>query len=219
MHKEFANPEDILDVLKKVGAIITDDHFVYTAGQHGSAYINKDALYPHARMTSRLCRAIAQEFIPPEYDIEVVIAPAVGAIVLSHSTALHLCNLSLTKPVSLYAEKLPGKDEFIIGRGYDKFVTGKRVLVVEDILNTGGSVRKVVDAVRQIGGNVVAVAALCNRGNVRKEDIGNPPHLFTLCSLTLEAWNADECPLCAAGVPINTELGKGRKFLAEKGTS
>ncbi|MBI1833266.1 MAG: phosphoribosyltransferase [Candidatus Andersenbacteria bacterium] len=207
---------DVLQLLHKVGAVITDSHIVYTSNKHGSAYVNKDAVYPHTRLTSKLCLAIAQDALAHGPVIQAVIAPAVGGIILSQWTAYHLTDLSDREVIGVYAEKAPESDEFVIKRGYDKLLQHKNVLVVEDILNTGGSVKKVVEAVRHISGNVVAVAALCNRGNVSKEDIGNPPYFFTLANVNMDAWDEAECPLCIQKVPINTEVGKGREFLARR---
>lgn len=208
--------QDVLRQLNDVGAVITNSHVVYTSGKHGSEYVNKDAVYPHTQLTCDLCLAIAHHAIWPGPGIETVIAPAVGGVILSQWTAYHLSGLYGREVMGVYADKAPEGDEFVIKRGYDKYVAGKSVLVVEDILNTGGSVRKVVEAVRHGGGTVVAVAALCNRGNVSKEDIGNPPHLFALTTVKMEAWDEAACPLCTQQVPINTDVGKGRDFLARQ---
>lgn len=105
---------------------------------------------------------------------------------------------------------------FVIKRGYDKLVTGRRVLVVEDILTTGGSIRKTIEAVRNINGRVIAAAALCNRGSVTAEAIG-APELFSLINIDFQSYNPAECLLCKAGVPINTNVGKGKQFLERQG--
>ncbi|HEU5228178.1 MAG TPA: phosphoribosyltransferase, partial [Ktedonobacteraceae bacterium] len=88
-------------------------------------------------------------------------------------------------------------------------------LVVEDVLTTGGSVRQVIELVRQHDGNVVGLSALCNRGNVQSADVGGVP-LQSVIAITLETFTEAECPFCQQQAPINTELGKGRAFLAKK---
>jgi len=88
--------------------------------------------------------------------------------------------------------------------------------VVEDILTTGGSARTVVLAVERAGGSVAGGAALCHRGGVTADLLG-APELYCLASVPLESWAAEECPLCARGVPVNTRLGKGAAFLAARG--
>lgn len=206
----------ILELLAEVNAIITGSHLVYTSGKHGTAYVNKDAIYPHTHVTSHLCDTIAGHFV--KRGIEVVVAPAVGGVILSQWIAFHLQRRNTTHEVDevmgIYAEK--EDDGFAFHRGYDKLVTGKKVLVVEDVLTTGGSVKKVVEAVRAIGGKVIGVGAICNRGGVTAQDIGDVPELFSLVNIELKTWDEVDCPLCAQGVSINTEVGKGKDYLARK---
>ncbi len=197
---------EIFAQLQDVGAIIRDGHFVYTSGKHGSAYINKDAIYPHTGLTSELCKALAERF--QSAKIDVVAAPVVGGVILSQWMAHHLSALTGREVLGLYAEK--EGNAFVLKRGYDQQARGKRVLVVEDILNTGGSARKVVEALRELGAEVVGVAALCNRGKVASRDLGGV-HLESLVWIQLDAWEPSACPLCQKGVPINTQIGKGSK--------
>ncbi len=204
--------EQVLGFFKNTGGYITDSHIVYTSGKHGSAYLNKDAIYPHTSLVSELCMAFAQEF--KGKGIEAVAAPALGGIILSQWTAHHLSLLEQREILAVYTEKTPDNGQ-VFTRGYDKCVAGKKVLVVEDILNTGSSVRKVVNAVRQAGGTAVAAAALVNRGRVASKDVGEVP-LFTLASINLEAWDEHECPLCTQGIPVNTAVGKGREYLKKQ---
>ncbi len=203
--------KEILSTFEEVGAVITNSHLVYTSGKHGNAYINKDAVYPHTEKISALCEEIAERFIKEAPD--AVIAPALGGIILSQWTAHHLSQ-KLGKPVyGVYAEKTDDGG-FVIKRGYDEFIKGKKVLLVEDVLTTGGSIKKVVDVVRGIGAEIVGVGALCNRGGITAQDIGGVPKFDALLSITLDSWEENECPLCKQGVPINTKVGKGREFLA-----
>lgn len=205
--------EQVLEIFKKTGGYIAGSHIVYTSGKHGSAYLNKDAIYPHTVLVSELCRAIAEEFRGK--GVEVVVGPALGAIILSQWTAHHLSELEGREILGVYTEKTPEKEQ-IFTRGYDAFVKGKKILVVEDLLTTGGSVKKVVESVKKAGGEVIAAAALVNRGGVKAEGVGGVP-LFTLASVTLDAWDEPSCPLCAQGVPVNTTVGKGKEYLAKKG--
>lgn len=204
---------DVISILKKVGAVLTDDHFVYTSGKHGSVYINKDAVYPHTRETSTICKLIAQKF---QYKrIDVVAAPALGGIILSQWTAHWLSKLTHREVLGIYTEKDAEKNQ-IFTRGYDRLVKGKRVLVVEDLTTTGGSVRKVVDSVKAAGGKVIAVAVMVNRDSkhVTADVVGAP--FWTLGVLKAEAYDEVTCPLCKEGIPINTTVGHGKKYLAGK---
>jgi orotate phosphoribosyltransferase len=147
-------------------------------------------------------------------NVQVVIAPAIGGVILMTWTARHLSELTDREVLGVYAEK--DGDGFVIKRGYDKIVAGKNVLVVEDLLTTGGSVKKVIEATRALGGNIVGLAVLCNRGGITAQDVGGVPKLFALTNVKLDAWDEADCPLCAQGVSINTDVGKGREFLARK---
>jgi len=205
--------EEILRTLENVGAVITKSHFVYTSGRHGEDYINKDALYPHTRIVARLCRKIADYFWGN--DIKVVAGPTVGGVALAQWVA-HYYNPLEHQPqiLAVYAEEEGEKRVF--RRGYAKLISGKRVLVVDDVLTTGGSVKKVVEAVRELGGEVVGVGVLANRGKVTIQDVGDVPEIFTLIDVDMKSFPEEKCPLCKKGIPINTEFGKGREYLARK---
>ena len=205
------NEQEVLQVLGKVGAVIADSHIVYTSGLHGTGYVNKDAVYPHTAETSRLCRAIAERFA--DDNVQVVIAPAIGGVILSQWTAHHLTEMNGHEVFGVYAEKSESGDAFVIKRGYGKLIAGKNVLVVEDVLTTGGSAKKVVEATRAIGGNVVGLGVLCNRGGVTMQDLADVPKLVALMEVTLSTWNEADCPLCKQKVPINTDVGKGLDFV------
>lgn len=204
---------EVIDILKKVGGIITDSHIVYTSGKHGSVYLNKDALYPYPTYASRIGKLFAEKY--KDEDIDIVAAPSLGGIILETWTAYHLSELQQKEILGVYTEKDAEKNQ-IFTRGYDKLVTGKRVLVIEDLANTGGSVKKVVESVRKIGGEVVAVCVMVNRSPeiVTTETIDAP--FDSLAIFPAEAWDQALCPLCKKGVPINTNVGHGKKYLAEK---
>jgi orotate phosphoribosyltransferase len=206
--------QDVLATLARVGALITGDHLVYTSGRHGSSYVNKDALYPHTAATAAVCARIAERFAGA--GVEVVAGPTVGGVIMAQWTAHRLGELSGREVLAVYAEEEVGEGggrRRLFRRGYDRLVAGRRVLVVEDILTTGGSVRLVVEAVAAAGGTVVGVGALCNRGAVVAAAIG-VAELYCLSEVPLESFAPDDCPLCAAGVPVNTTVGKGAAFAA-----
>ncbi len=190
------NNETVMQMLTKVGAVITNSHIVYTSERHGSAYINKDALYMHTKETSELCKLMASQY--DANQIDVVIGPIIGGVVLSQWVAYHLnFRRSAGETLSLYAEKEgEGEDKkLVIKRGYDKYIPGKNVIVVEDVLTTGGSARKCIETVRALGGNVIALSALCNRGGIKPADIGDVP-IHSLTSIVMDSWTEEECPMC-----------------------
>jgi orotate phosphoribosyltransferase len=205
---------EVLQILQNAGVFRTG-HFVFISGKHSETYINKDALYPYTREISKLCKEMAKRYA--SFNVEAVIGPAVGAAILSQWVAYHLSEMTGREVFATYADK-DGQGGFIIKRGYDKLITGKRVLVVEDSVTTGGSMRKVVDAARSAEADVVGAIAICNRGGVRGEDIG-APHFESLVTLQMEQWPVEQCVLCERGIPVNTDLGHGREFHAHQKTA
>jgi orotate phosphoribosyltransferase len=205
--------ENVIDILKKVGAIITDSHFVGTSGRHMPTYINKDALFPYPEEASKVGLLFAQKY--QDVDIDVVVAPAMGGVILSHVVAYHLSLLKKKVIHGVYTEKTSDGDQ-IFKRGFDHFVKGKKVLVIEDLTTTGGSVKKVVDQVRAVGGEVVEVCVMVNRDKelANSESIGAP--FSWLAYFAVESYPEEDCPLCEKGVPINTTVGHGKEFLAKR---
>ncbi len=203
----------LLDVFKKTGGLITESHIVYTSGKHGQIYFNKDAIYPHTKEISTICRSIADKF--KDESIDVVAAPALGGIILSQWTAFHLSEITGREVLGVYTEKTPDKNQ-IFTRGYDKLVKNKQVLVVEDITTTGGSVKKVIQSIKVAGGNIIAACVLVNRDpiNINSETIG--AKFYPLEEVKAEAWDEIDCPMCKKGIPVNTTVGKGREYLAAK---
>jgi orotate phosphoribosyltransferase len=203
--------DKVLEILQKVGAF-RSGHFVFVSGLHADTYVNKNAMYPYTRAMSELCRGIAEMY--QGKNIEVVVGPATGGIILSQWVAYHLSELDGREVYSTYADK--DGDNFVIRRGYDELMKGKQVLVVEDLVTTGGSLRKVVEAARAAGGEVAAAVAVCNRGQVTREMVGNPPEFTSLLTVHLDQWPAEECDMCKSGIPINTDVGHGKDFLAQR---
>ncbi|MBI4093929.1 orotate phosphoribosyltransferase [Candidatus Kaiserbacteria bacterium] len=202
---------EVLDLLQKVGAF-RSGHFVFTSGRHSDSYVNKDALYPYTHDTSRLSEAMAERFA--KHKIDTVVGPAIGAAILSQWVAYHLTKMRGIEVYGAYADK-DGQGGFVLKRGYDAIVRGKRVLVVEDLTTTGGSIKKVVETVRGAGGEVVGAIAIVNRGGVTRKEVGNPAEFQALVTLDLESWDAADCELCKKGIPVNTDIGHGREFMAE----
>ena len=138
--------------------------------------------------------------------IDVVVEPATGSVIIAQGVAYQLSLLKQKEIMSAYAKK-EGND-FIFRRGYAKKITGKRVLMVEDVINTGGTVRKIIETVRHIGGKVVGLGAFCNRGEVTANSVISSPKFMALLNIRLKRWEKSKCPLCAAGVSISNDFGR-----------
>ncbi len=201
---------EALTLLQKTNAVLLNSHFVGTSGKHMPTYINKDALYPHPVETSRMGELFAEK--TKDLDIDVVAAPALGGIILSTWTAYHLTKQKGKEILGIYTEKTTDGNQ-ILTRGYDKFVKGKNILVIEDLATTGGSVKKVVKTIREAQGNVVAVCLMVNKNvsEVTSELIG--AQLRWLTELHTETYEPESCPLCQNKIPIDTRVGHGKKFL------
>lgn len=205
--------KNVVDILKEIGAIVTDSHFVYTSGRHGSVYIRKDMLYPHTQQTSDVCILFAEQ--AKDEDIDVVVGPSIGGIILSQWTAYHLSQYKKKEILSVFTEKNENGNQ-IFKREYDVLVKGKNVLVVEDLTTTGGSVRKVVDSVHAAGGSVKQVFVMVNRDPdlVTEKTVGAP--LSYLGVIKANSYDENDCPLCKEGLPINTAVGHGKNYLEKK---
>ncbi len=211
---------DVMQALREVNAVIDDSHVVYTSGRHGKTYVNKDAFYLHPRVTGRLCGLMAAHY--PPGSVDVVAGPTVGGVILAQWTAWHLTSArSSGEVLAVFAEEdlVDGEKVRVFRRGYDQQIAGRRIVIVEDVVTTGGSARRVIDAVRALGGEILGLSILCNRGDVTSADVGGVP-IHALTTVTdLESWPEEDCPLCRQGVPINVAVGKGKAFLARKETA
>ena len=235
--------KDVLRLLDEFKAVMSG-HFVYVSTKHGPLYINKDALYPHVNAAiSRICKEMASRFL--DVDIDVVIGPEKGGIILATWVAYWLTQMKEEEVLAVYAERdeqsvfkpkeattisLPGASNievkageelilrhtgFVIKRGQDQLIKGRKVLVVEDIVNMGETVKKVVALEEPYQFQVVGVAAICNRGGVTMEDL-DVRRFRSLVNVTFEAHAEADCPQCAKGEPVSTNVGKGQAFLDRK---
>jgi orotate phosphoribosyltransferase len=203
----------VLEILESVGAILRHDHFILTSGRHSDTYINKDALYPHTKQTSQVCEMLAE--MCQDLEVEVVVAPALGGIILSQWTASHLSQLKGKEVLAVYAEKTPDKN-FQFTRGYDQLLKGKKILVVEDLTSTGGSAKKVAVAVAAVGGKVQAIAVMMNRDPALVNTRTMGVEFRALGELTIQTFAEDEVPGWLAERPINMRVGHGKKYLEHK---
>jgi orotate phosphoribosyltransferase len=198
---------NIIDTIKPHDGIIENDHFVYASGDHGAAWINKDAITPNAHLMLQLTKALADAINAQALDVDIICGPAIGGLIISQYLGQHL-----NKP-SIYAERTnTTTKDFFFKRNFDALIKGKRVLLCDDVINTGYSLEKTKAAIIKEGGTVCAGAALINRGNVNTDLLKVP--LIYLATYEMPSWPAEKCPLCEEKVPINPNFAHGSTYAA-----
>ena len=185
-----ADGADLLDRLRAVGAL-KEGHFLLASGRHSDRYVEKFDLLRRPVETARVCAGFAEGF--RESRIDVVAGPTTGGVILAHEVGRQL------GVAAAYAERRGDGESGREFRRGTTFAPGSRVLVVDDILTTGGSIRETLAALAAHPVEVVAVAVLVDRSGGTVE-FGVP--LSALATLTVETWAEGECPLCASGVAL-----------------
>ncbi|MBE6903945.1 MAG: orotate phosphoribosyltransferase [Ruminococcaceae bacterium] len=178
--------ERILEVLKEAGVLL-EGHFLLTSGRHSNKYLQCAKIFQNTKYSEELCADLAEKF--SDYGIDVVIGPAMGAVQMAYEVSRHL------KVRNYFAEREDGK--MTLRRGF-QIKEGEKVLIVEDVVTTGGSVKEVIEIVKQAGGVVAGVGSIVDRTG-GKMDFGVP--FQAVISMEVESWDADECPLCKEGTP------------------
>lgn len=183
------NDSDILQILKDTQAI-RSGHFVLTSGRHSDTYIQCARVLESPRLTTELAREAVNR-LPEGLEVDLVASPAVGGILFGFAVAL-----ALDVPM-IFSERKDGQMMF---RRSFEVPQGARVLVAEDVVTTGSSVKEVCDLVEQAGGEVVGVVSLIDR----KTDRLFTQPFYPLLALPTPSWDADECELCAQGVEVHS---------------
>ena len=182
--------DTVLDTFRRVGALL-EGHFRLTSGLHSSGYLQCALVLQHPREAEALGEAIARQVTM--LDAEAVLSPALGGIVIGHEVARAL------GVRALFAERQEGA--LMLRRGFS-FAPGERVLVVEDVVTTGGSTRETADVARRAGATVVGAASIIDRsGGLAGGQSLDVPYT-ALATLSVPTYEPQSCPLCAAGQPV-----------------
>ena len=187
--------QEILQIFKDSGALL-EGHFVLTSGNHSPYYIEKFRVLEHPRYTEKLCKELAGLF--EKDNVTIVVGPMTGGILLAYEVGKNLD----TK--AIFTERVDGKMRF--RRGF-KVKPDDRVLIVEDIISTGGSVQEVIDEVKKSKAEIIGVGCLVDRSGGRV-DFGIP--LKPLVKMDVESFKPDEVPEWLAKIPV-TKPGSTNK--------
>lgn len=185
----------LLDLMHTTGAIMKG-HFLLTSGMHSDVYLEKFRVLEKPDILDRIGRLMAGAYQGEKID--VVLGAAMGGILLSHATGKALG----TK--GIFAERVQGN--LTLRRGFE-LNPGERVLIVEDIVTTGGSIRELIGLVEESGANLVGVACLVDRTETGI-DFGYPTK--PLLRYPSPSWEPDRCPLCKEGILIETKGRTGK---------
>lgn len=177
---------DLERELRERGALL-EGHFLLSSGRHSDRFIQKFRILEDPAIVEPVARAIANAF--REVRPTVVLSAAVGGIVLGYEVARAL------RVKAIFVEKEDGRP--VLRRGF-RLIPDDRALIAEDVITTGGSVREVMQIVREAGAAVAGVGAIVRRGDV---DFGVPT--VALLEMPIESFDASECPQCRLGAPID----------------
>lgn len=179
---------NIEEMFEKTGAVLKG-HFLLASGQHSPVYWEKFRILQHPDYVTRLCSMIADHFHGQRIDL--VAGPTTGGVILAFEVAKHL------NTRAIYAERAETEGRTL--RRGQTINAGERILVVDDVLTAGGSIRDVITTMVALRGEVVGVGVLVERSE-KSIDFGVP--LFSCLRTVAETYSPEECPLCTAQIPL-----------------
>ena len=181
--------EEVLQVFREAGALL-NGHFILSSGLRSPVFLQKARVFMQPDKAEKLCRALAEKIRAEGYgDVSQVVSPAVGGIIPGYETARHL------GVPAIYTERVNGV--FELRRGFE-VRPGEKVIIVEDIVTTGLSIRECIESIRSLGANVIAAACLIDRSG-GEADVGVP--LVALTEYKVPAYPADALPPELAAIP------------------
>lgn len=179
--------DETIEIFIKANALLTG-HFRLTSGRHSAQYMQCAQVLQYPQYASVLCDALAEKFSGTQVDL--VIGPAMGGIVVAYEVGRAL------GVKAIFTEREQGA--MALRRGF-AINPGEKVLVVEDVVTTGGSVKEVIEVVRERGGQVVGVGVLVDRSG-GKVDFGVQTE--SILQMQIESYDPEDCPLCKQGLPV-----------------
>ena len=181
------NNKEILDIFRNTGALL-NGHFILTSGRHSPSYFQCARVLQYPEYLTHFASMIAKHF--KETEIETVISPAIGGVVLGTEVG------RLLNAQTIFAERKDG--EMCIRRGFE-IEPGQNILVVEDVITTGGSVKEVMDQVINQEGNIVGVGVMVDRSN---GTVSLHENQFSIIALEATSYESDEVPDSLSAMPV-----------------
>ncbi|MDO8885412.1 orotate phosphoribosyltransferase [Candidatus Oleimmundimicrobium sp.] len=185
--------EELLEALKSYGALKTG-HFKLSSGYHSDTYIQCMKVLEYPSFTNRVAIAMSEPYF--DLPIDVVAAPAVGGIVLGFAVAQ-----ALDKKF-IFAERV--RDKMVLRRGF-RIREGEKVLIVDDVITKGGSIKEIVDLVNDFNAEVVGITCLVDRGE-KKNFTGS---VHSLAKISASSYEPKQCPLCKKKIPLSSPGSRG----------
>lgn len=182
----MSNPST-LAVFKSTGALL-EGHFRLTSGRHSNTYFQCAKVLQYPEHLSEVCSQIADHF--RNSGVETVISPAIGGIVVGTEVGRQL------DVKTIFAERKDGA--MTIRRGFS-LTKGERVLVIEDVITTGGSVAEVISLIEAAGATLIGVGSVVDRSNGKVRLAENQ---YSVLAMEVVSYPPEECPLCKAGIPV-----------------
>ncbi len=194
-----------LEILKRTGAYHANDHILLPAGHHTGEFIEKTLVTTEPSFTEGLGAVIAKHFA--QWPIDVVLSTGPGALILSHCVA----RAHPSRPLLVYGIKgvAGGKRKVALPAEFHRLIgQGTKVLLVEDLVSTGTTLKLLIELVERHGAQVVGIGALWRR--TRRAEVGGKP-VFSLVSRDFPTYPPEACPLCKKGIPLNEEFVRRRE--------
>jgi orotate phosphoribosyltransferase len=198
--EDVLNEKRVIEILKSCDALL-EGHFRYTSGRHGNQYFEKIRIVQEPKFVDELGRMMAAEMDDIREDIDLVCAPAYGAVVFGFATALHMGR-------RFAFLQRDSEAKMSVRSGFSSIVRGSRILLVEDVCTTGGSIAESIDTLNSAGAEVVMIGLIVDRTNGRLKF--KSPYR-SLLSVDAVSWDTEECPLCREGIPVTVPGSSGKK--------
>ena len=191
------NSEELISILKKNNAIL-EGHFLLTSGKHSNYYVEKFRILEDPIILNNVCNSMAKPFI--DENVDVVLGAAIGGILLSGGVGRYI------NKKHIFCERVNnGKME--LRRGFN-IIEGDKVLIVEDIITTGGSVFELIKVAEDNGAKIIGIVSLIHRS---EEEIDFGYKYKTLLEFPVKSWNENEVPKWLADIPITKPGRTGKK--------